>query len=252
MMSRKRRLNNKMKKGKKMNNEKPEINLDKIKEMSKLLLRSKSVEEADIGYGIASHPFTNNVITLIPTSNGFKMIDLRNNKEQQEWMTRMEKEIDEANDILKIYMMINKPYILLWLKLIKIYVSNKIFSEYLADAWVRSENPNQDVNVKISEIAKWFKEADKESIMNDDEYNIWINRPSSIKLYRGVGKGRAIKGLSWTDDYNKAEWFANRWNYQGKVYMIEAKKEDILCYFKGEMEYVINPKNYKMIVVNRA
>lgn len=234
-----------------MKNEIIRENLNKIKEVSKVLLHVLPIEEADVGMGIASHPFTNNVISALQTADGFKMIDLRIEKEQKEWIKIIEERINKADNIIKIYMMINKPYILLWLKLIKPYLTKKVFSEYLKDAWVRSENPNQDVNVKINEITEWFKDADKKALMNKDEYSIWEKCPKTIKLYRGVGKDRALKGLSWTDNFEKAEWFANRWGHHGNVYMIEAKKEDVLCYFEGEMEYVINPQSYKMTIANK-
>ena len=59
-------------------------------------------------------------------------------------------------------------------------------------------------------------------------------------------RGRNPKGMSWTRDLKKAEWFAGRF---GKGYVLEgtAEKKDVLAFFgrRNEEEIVIEAKSVK-------
>lgn len=110
--------------------------------------------------------------------------------------------------------MVNTPYKLAMIKYWKDYLRKKDFAELLKDAWIISENPNDDINVPICIIIKWFKEADKKSLMTKEELKIFNSLPDEFTIYRGVGHKRKEKGLSWTLSKDTAEWFMNR--YEGK------------------------------------
>jgi len=105
--------------------------------------------------------------------------------------------------------------------------------------WVNSENPNQDANVTTKELAKWFKECNKEKLMTAEDYEYYQKLPDKIKIYRGVAVNRNPLRLSYTDNYESANWFAHRFdNENEKGYIIEKEisKKDVLAYFNTRSE----------------
>ena len=111
---------------------------------------------------------------------------------------------------------------------------------------MEEENPNGDVNVSVALAARWFRLADKKSLMYDDEYETYTNLPESFIVYRGVTPGRNPNGMSWTREHDKAEWFSNRFG-EGYVLKGTVNKKDVLAFFsrRGEEEIVIEAKNVK-------
>ena len=98
--------------------------------------------------------------------------------------------------------------------------------------------------MSVSLAARWFRLADKKSLMYDDEYETYTALPENFIVYRGVTPGRNPNGMSWTREYDKAEWFSNRF---GEGYVLEGtvNKKDVLAFFsrRGEEEIVIEAKN---------
>lgn len=66
--------------------------------------------------------------------------------------------------------------------------------------------------------------------------------PEEITVYRGIRGRGSLKALSWTTDIEKAEWFAKRWDKNGKVYSVNVSKDDVLAVFssRGESELVVD------------
>lgn len=145
---------------------------------------------------------------------------------------------------------INNKYYLSFLKASKPYLSLQDFSKLLGESWVWSENPNNDLNIPISLSTKWFLSADKASLMNQDEYQYYYHLPSVFTVYRGVTPGHNPNGLSWTQEFGEAKWFANRLG-SGYVQKGVATKRNILAYFnrRSEDEIVINPKTLRKITI---
>lgn len=207
------------------------------------------VEETDFSPIVVMHPIFENGFVGIKINGEFIMVNILESEENLEkaiktWRTN----IENAKDAAQVYAFIRKSYRLTFLKYIEKYLSEKDFTELLADAWVSSENPNQDVNVDIPTLTKWFKKSDKRLLMVEEDYQVYISLAPEIKIYRGVAVGRNPKGLSWTQSYKEAEWFANRFNTADqKGYIQEAtiKKENVLAYFntRGEEEIVANIKD---------
>lgn len=202
-----------------------------------------------------SHPFSNCIATYIQSETENKLIPLKLTEEDdyKKWINFMEEEINkwELNDF---FININKPYLLTFLKYTKPYMTKSTFSEYLEYCWVIEENPNDDVNCSIPTLIKWFKEADKTILMDKDEYEIYTTLPDNFNIYRGVAVGRNPKGISWTNDYKTAEWFAHRYDKTDKKGYIETltiKKEDVLAYFnsRNEKEIVLDITNYRNKII---
>lgn len=209
--------------------------LDEVKKQSKILLNIVPIV-SDIRFPfIAQHPFTNSTHSFLPKEG---MIDLRNEDSYKKWIREMERMID-IWDLDRIFLMVNNPWNLTWLKYIKPYLSKEDFSRMLRDSWIEEENPNMDANVSIATAIKWFKEADKKYLMSDEEYSYWESLPEELTLYRGVSVGRKKYGLSWTDDKEVAKWFQQRFAHgkkQGALLMAKINKKHCLCYFNGRNE----------------
>lgn len=167
---------------------------------------------------------------------------------------KMENVIHNATELFDLYIIVRKSYRLAFLKYAKEYMSLKDFSTYLADAWVSSENPNQDANCSLDMLISWFQQADKKTLMVAEDYKVYTALPDELNIYRGVALGREPNGLSWTANLEKAKWFAHRFDRDDKTGYIEtaiAKKEDVLAYFntRGEDELVVNVRNLEIEVV---
>ena len=117
---------------------------------------------------IVQHPFTSSGLTVL--GGATEIIDITESTQNlQRWREYISKKIDRADDVIAVYIMLNKTYGLTFLKYAKQYLSAKDLSEILADAWIRSENPNMDANVTKSELAAMFEQADKAALMTDEE-----------------------------------------------------------------------------------
>ena len=219
-----------------------ETNLSQVKATFKTLCSTVKIEPLD--FNIASHPFTNSIYACSKT----RILILTNPEDYNEWENKLFNLIDRTESVIKLFFLVNKPYLLTALKFVKPYLSLADFSNILNYAWTSSENPNKDVNVNINTLIKWFKEADKLSLMDKEEYITYQNLPNELVLYRGISTKSNPKGISWTRNLETAKWFANRFSISNN-YILKAKvtKKDMLCYFnsRNEDEVIINTKNIK-------
>ncbi len=142
--------------------------------------------------------------------------------------------------------MCNKPYALTFLKFAEHHLSREDFSNILSDAWIRSENPNEDPNVDTGKLVSMFKNADRDILMDEDELNELELLDDEVTVYRGVTpyNEKNIKAMSWTLSYETASWFANRFKQDGTVYEATIDKAHILALFNGrnESEVIVEPE----------
>jgi len=217
-----------------------------VKSVAKALLML-DIHLTDYSPVIVQHPFTSSGMVEAPTENGLAMLDITQGDENlSAWRGLMAKQIDQAKNAYHIYMMLNKPYALSFLSLAEPHLSQKDFSEILADAWIRSENPNMDKNFVKKSLVDMFKKADQSILMDGEEREMFDSFDDTVTIYRGVTSYNAknIKALSWTTDYQTAEWFAHRFGEEGTVYEAQISKEHILAFFNGrnESEVIVDPK----------
>lgn len=193
---------------------------------------------------LVMHPFFGDVYAF----HGKKRINiLEDEAEFAELRKKIEENIRKMETIYGIISMIRIPYRLTFLKFIKKYLSIDDFSELLGKVYVESENPNDDKNVSIPTLMRWFKQAKKEALMNEEELKGYNSLPDCFTVYHGVAVGRKRAGISWTMDVDMAKWFANRFNegkQKGYVLQAEIKKVDALAYFsrRNEKEIICKPK----------
>lgn len=218
-----------------------ETDLTAIKNILKDFLHMP-VEKTEYSPIVVQHPifesgisYVNNKMTDIMTHEGFAAV-----------AKRVEEDIDKIDDAFGCVNILRQSYYLTFLKFAKESLSLTDFSMLLGKFWTEEENPNGDVNVPVSLSARWFKSADKQALMYDDEYKTYKDLPETFTIYRGVTPGRNPDGMSWTRDLSKADWFSRRF---GDGYVLEgiANKKDVLAFFsrRGEEEVVIEAKKVK-------
>ena len=225
-----------------------ETNLKRVKEIAHLLLMT-DIQKTEFSPIIVKHPFTDTGVTTVPNDEiGFQVVNIMDDENaQRQWRESVGKIIDEAENAYEIYMRVTKPYGLTFLKFVSLHLSRTEMSEILADAWVRSEAPNQDVNVSQVKLLSMFKKADVTILMEQDEYEQFQALDDIVTVYRGVTPYNAdsIRALSWTLNQETAEWFAHRFGEDGTVYEAQIPKVHIYALMnrRNEMEVIVNP-NY--------
>lgn len=224
-----------------------ETDLDGLKAISKTLLMTE-IHKTRFSPMIVQHPFTSSGIVAIPSEqNNFFPTDITTSKENlRKWQTAMKQLIDKADNPFQIYLMINPPYGLTFLKFASPYLSKKDFSEILSNAWIVCEAPHNDPDVSVRRLVSMFKSADPKSLMDEGEYEAFLQLDDTVTVYRGVTRHNAknVKALSWTLNQETAEWFAHRFNEDGTVYEAQIEKQHIYALFNGrnESEVILDPK----------
>ena len=216
------------------------MELKAIKDLALAFLYLPVTENKQIPL-LVDHPYLDSAVTCV--GDNMKNI-LEDEGALEVALQRYETTIKDAKDLETILMLLRRPYHLTFFKYIQDSLTRKEFSCLLADIWVNSENPNQDANVSLAEAVRFFKKARKEDMMTPDELAYYDNLPEEFTVYRGVAKGRAHDGLSWTRNYDKAKWFSERWGQGGYIRKGIVHKSDVLAYFnrRGEDELVISDK----------
>lgn len=236
---------------------KNETDLESVKAIARSFLMLEP-EETEFSPAIIKHPFTDSGIVVSPRNNdGFlPLILTRDSKALLDWRQAVRERIDEADSAYRLYFMITKPYCLAFLKYAEPYLSREDFSEILAAAWVRTEAPNADPNLTKNKLLSMFKKADPSILMDEDEYEQLKALDETVTVYRGVTSHNAknIKALSWTLDFETAEWFAHRFNEDGTVYEARIDKEHIYALFNGrkESEVIVDPKFLREITETQS
>ncbi len=114
----------------------------------------------------------------------------------------------------------------------------------ISDVWADSENIFQNFTA-WREL--WsLPLPQRELTMTDDERAALAALPDTIPVYRGVRHRKAVKGLSWTTDRAKAQWFAKRFSGgRSRLASGVVKKSDVLAHLLGrnESEIVVLPEH---------
>jgi len=117
-------------------------------------------------------------------------------------------------------------------------IPSRELGPFLEEVWVDSENLFQ---------------YPRKMILDMFEASGFIGevRPEqNVSVYRGVSLKGKVKGFSWTEDLERAEWFARRFD-SGKVYKALISPDGVLARFssRGESEIVVNPSKLRNILV---
>jgi hypothetical protein len=224
-----------------------ETDLQRVKSLVKALLFMEP-ELTEFSPMIVHHPFTNSGIVGLQDEQGNLRIGniVDSTDDRSQWQQQMAKIIDDASDVFGLYHKIEKPYVLGFLKFAAPNLSKADFSTILADAWIRSEQPNHDPNLSQSKLLAMFRAADPKILMDAEEQEKLEALGDTVTVYRGVhsAKSNGVNAMSWTLDRETAAWFAGRYGRQGCVYEAKIEKAHICALFLGrnESEVILNPK----------
>ena len=230
-----------------------ETDLAKVKMIAHVLL-DMEIAQTPFSPAIVSHPFTSTGVSMVQKKDGsIAMIDLvRNETDRARWRQSVGERIDSAENARQVFLLLNKPYYLTFLKFTAPVLSQKDLGQLLADAWVLEECPNQDHNVSKRELLSLFRSIPPEYLMNERERMAYQAMEDPVTVYRGVTTYNAknIRALSWTLNRDTAEWFAHRFGEEGTVYEAQVRKEHILALFTGrnESEVIVDPKYLERIL----
>jgi len=192
----------------------------------------------EVGYGIVSHPMFNTKYAMDFKTNQLIILTEKN---KDEVLQSYREKFMECKDPLHIWFMMNKPYRLSMLFLLRQYLNEKEFNKVLKYSWTSVEFPHQMDNMDIFFM---FTKSSKNLLMTTQEFKKYVSLPDIVAVYRGIqGRKAKVHGFSWTLDRKKAEWFANRFSKKGSVYSALISKNDIYMYTnaRSEEEIVLNP-----------
>ena len=220
-------------------------NIEQIKEIAKALLYT-DIHYLDMGF--VSHPFANFNIQMIRENNKIELLDITKEVDVERWRKYLSEKIDTISSVQQFLIIIHKPYLPVFFKYIKDYLSDKDYANMLYDIWITVEYPKHDINVSTNEFMSMFKRANKKLLMNQEEQFVFDSLPETITVYRGIQKDATTNALSWTLDKNIAQWFANRFNNNGEVVEATINKKYVFAYLngRGEKEIVLD---YKMLML---
>lgn len=230
-----------------------ETNLLRVKLVAHTLL-DVQIQETALSPVIVSHPFTNSGISALRNEDGsLSMVDLINNSDDcTRWRRKVGEQIDSAENVHQIFVLLNPPYYLTFIKFAASALSEKDLGQLLSTAWTQEECPNQDCNVSKRELVALFRSVPPESLMDEEERAAHQALEDTVTVYRGVTPYNAknIRTLSWTLDRKTADWFAHRFGEEGTVYEAQIRKKHILALFTGrnESEVVVDPRHLEQIM----
>lgn len=222
-------------------------NLGEIKKLARMFVYF-DIHDTEYSPLIVKHPFTDSGVVAYRTDDGgIAQADITADPAALKlWQEEKLRQIKEARTPHEISFMVTKSYSLAFLKYAAPHLSNQDLSEMIADVWVRTESPNNDPNISKNRLLSLFKKAEPKFLMNEDEYDEFQALEDTVTVYRGVTSQNAknVKALSWTLNYDTADWFAHRFGEDGTVYEAQIDREHIYAYFnrRNEHEVIVDPK----------
>ena len=221
-----------------------ETNLDAVKNTAISFLHLEP-ERANGEFGdlFVIHPVLETNMTFLKGTNEFFNI-FEDSEKYKIWLSDMTKYFRHCSSALNILVSIRKSYRITFFKYVNKYLSSEDFALLLKNAWITTENISDDANVSMKELVKWFKMADKEYLLDEEESKLLSELPNGVSIYRGVRSEDYKYGMSWTLSLEKAKWFAARFDTDTQiVYKAVIQKQDILAYIneRGEQEIIIDP-----------
>ena len=115
------------------------------------------------------------------------MVDLINNSDDcTRWRRKVGEQIDSAENVHQIFVLLNPPYYLTFIKFAASALSEKDLGQLLSTAWTQEECPNQDCNVSKRELVALFRSVSPESLMDEEERTAHQALEDTVTVYRGV------------------------------------------------------------------
>ena len=158
--------------------------------------------------------------------------------------------IDDAKNLFQCIHIINKGNRFDYLNFLHKYevITDQECADMVYSIWTMQER-FYECGMAKTKLIRFMKIADKEISLPDSIEQ--LSDDDMVTIYRGV-RVNNYKGLSWTIDKQRAEWFAKRFGINGEKGYVFAgliKKKDIIAFFdsRNEEEVVCDYRKIKDI-----
>lgn len=219
--------------------------LEQVRKTAIAFLYLKPERIDDFGGMFITHPMFESVFVFNPKTE--EMFNLFLEPDKYKTLLKDYTDAIMGYDLCKIFISIRPQYKIPFFKHCCDYLSEQDFAEYLIESYTSCEVTSDTTNVSKKELLSYFKKADKQYLMNEEELGVLADLPDQVTIYRGVRDRAGVYEMSWTLSQDKARWFANRFDTKGYVYKCTINKSDILCYNsgRGEQEIIIDSSKLK-------
>lgn len=224
-----------------------DTNLEQVRKTAIMFLYLKPKRIKDFGGMFIIHPFFQTAFVYNPKS--MDMFDLFAEPERYQTLLKDYDDAIMGYGLCKIFISMRPQYKLAFFKHCSDYLGTVDYAKYLIECYTSCEVTSDITNVTKRELLSYFKKANKQYLMDEEELGVLASLPDQVTVYRGVRDKKYINEMSWTLSQDKATWFAERFDKIGYQYKCSIRKEDILCYTnnRGEQEVIVNPnKIYDM------
>ena len=229
-----------------------ETDLEAVKKVARSFVYMDVEVNKKVGF-LVNHPYIGEIATAVKEDGKLVLKDIRNEKDLQDVRKNILDTIDAVTSYQYFMHILRAPYLPAFFKYTKHFLIAFDYSSFLGSMWTIVEFPNVDDNITAPEFVRIFRKAEKALLMDDDELRQYLALPEQITVYRGIRGRGSLKALSWTTDIEQAEWFAQRWGKNGKVYSAKISREDVLAVFtsRGESELVVDYSKLRDVVLER-
>lgn len=201
------------------------------------------------------HPVVDSAIQFVEQAGKIITENILENESAKAWiMQRYLDRIRNAQTAAEIFLLIRKPYRFPFFGDVADLMSEDDYGAILSILWETRDENDQSITVANDQIAAWFRQAPKQTLMNEEDLAVWSSLPEEMTVYRAVAVDRDKKGLAWTRDSEFAVRLAHdrdRDGLSGYVLAGEVRREDVLAYLnrRHEDEYVIAYSSVKNVRV---
>jgi len=170
---------------------------------------------------------------------------------QLEWKRKAVEEAIENEDWMQVVWLHERPYRIYVLHDFATEMSDQDFWNALGSIWTDSENIWQNEE-EWRDLWQVERPGRLDYVMDDDDKLVFSNLPETITVYRGCIQGENEDGMSWTTDFQIAEFFAKRFAEirEGDPIILcgEVSKDDVLAYSQGrnEFEVIVLPEKVRV------
>lgn len=212
-----------------------ETDVEAIRQSALALLECKIEPNPTFPF-LCNHPFTNAPFAALDN----KLLDLTKPTEALRWRTAMRSVIQKKN-AQGVFLLMNPPYRLFFLNLIRSALSDNDFGELFRAFWPSVEQINGDKNLTRRSIIRLLQSVPKDCLMDKECFLAYQQLPPVFSVYRGVtpyneSRHRAI---SWTSDIDIAQWFATRYGEHGTIWRANVKKQWVLALLEGKEHEIL-------------
>lgn len=190
-------------------------------------------EGTRLGWPVLQHPLVYAVPYLEPENK-------RLNAQYEYKLGALDEAFDEGKWGSYVFLH-ERPYRINAFRDICDYMDDKEYWELLSSVWSDTENLHA-----WGDVESLFERPGREDhFMDDGDRRAFRDMfGDEIHIHRGHTHLNQA-GWSWTSDYDRAMWFATRFDADGKVTSTTVAKDKVLAYFtgRGENEIVVNPKD---------